>query len=189
MKKCVLLLSAALMLTGCGSADSSAAEDNPAGKAVIIDWAYYGSLEELYNDSSAVFEGKIDASHSEYVNESTGKIVSAEKSNVEAKNVSVYTVYDITLTKPFKGGYAAGESVQLMLHGDGERLISENTYYPDTGKEYLFFADFNEFDKTLPMWLPSEVQCVYSIGGDSFSPASNAPDGLSFTLAELEALG
>ena len=135
----------------------------------------------------AVFEGKVNKAHGEYINDSTGAIVDESKTNIDAPNIIRYTVYDVTVTKTYKGEVKEKSDVQVKMLGDQKELISENAVYIDEGGEYLFFTNYKENDLSLPMWTPNQMQGFYTRQGDKFVPADEKQNSLSFTATELEA--
>ena len=192
MKKIALLFALSLLLTGCGSAESSAAaSDSSAAKTppqhIESLEPYYDDLSALAGNSMAVFEGKVNKSHGEYIDDSTGAIVDESKTNVDAPNIIRYTVYDVTVTKTYKGEVKEKSDVQVKMLGDQKELISENAVYIDEGGEYLFFTNYKENDLSLPMWTPNQMQGFYTRQGDKFVPADEKQNSLSFTASELEA--
>lgn len=192
MKKIALLFALSLLLTGCGSAESSAAaSDSSAAKTppqhIESLEPYYDDLSALAGNSMAVFEGKVNKSHGEYIDDSTGAIVDESKTNVDAPNIIRYTVYDVTVTKTYKGEVKEKSDVQVRMLGDQKELISENAVYIDEGGEYLFFTNYKENDLSLPMWTPNQMQGFYTRQGDKFVPADEKQNSLSFTASELEA--
>ena len=192
MKKIALLFALSLLLTGCGSAESSAAaSDSSAAKTppqhIESLEPYYDDLSALAGNSMAVFEGKVNKAHGEYINDSTGAIVDESKTNVDAPNIIRYTVYDVTVTKTYKGEVKEKSDVQVKMLGDQKELISENAVYIDEGGEYLFFTNYKENDLSLPMWTPNQMQGFYTRQGDKFVPADEKQNSLSFTASELEA--
>ena len=189
MKKLTLLFALSLLLTGCGSAESSAAaSDSSAAKTPPQHIEpYYDDLSALAGNSMAVFEGKVNKAHGEYIDDSTGAIVDESKTNVDAPNIIRYTVYDVTVTKTYKGDVKEKSDVQVKMLGDQKELISENAVYIDEGGEYLFFTNYKENDLSLPMWTPNQMQGFYTRQGDKFVPADEKQNSLSFTATELEA--
>ena len=192
MKKITLLFALSLLLTGCGSAESSAAaSDSSAGKTppqhIESLEPYYDDLSALAGNSMAVFEGKVNKAHGEYIDDSTGAIVDESKTNVDAPNIIRCTVYDVTVTKTYKGEVKEESDVQVRMLGDQKELISENAVYIDEGGEYLFFTNYKETDRSVPMWTPNQMQGFYIRQGDKFVPADEKQNSLSFTATELEA--
>ena len=193
MKKIVLLIALSLVLTGCGSAESSLAaasssvSETTAPQHIESVEAFYGGLPSLAENSMAVFEGKVNKSHAEYINDVTGAIVNESSTNFDAPNIVIYTVYDVTVTKAYKGAAKESTDVQVKMLGDGERLISDNAVYIDEGGEYLFFTNYKETDLSLPMWTPNQMQGFYTRQGVSFVAVDEKENSLSFTISELEA--
>lgn len=180
-KKIILALAIALLLSSCGNTGSSSAEKDTTKnqKEIIVDEPYYSSLEDLTADSIAIFEGKVNGKHTEYINDTTGEIVSEDKA--EDSTVFVYTVCDVSVTEVFKGSAEKNMTVQVKLFGDSDKAVALTE-----GEDYLFFTDCFETDLQKPMWLLNQIQSIYVKNGSSYAPVDEKLNELKFDQSELE---
>lgn len=188
MKKVFAFFALAVFLSGCGSSDSSSVkekEQTQPKKNEMLE-PYYNDLKGLSSNSMAIIEGKVNSSHIEYIDDTTGEIVN--KDDKEDSTVFLYTVYDVTVTEAFKGTLDKGKTVQVKLFGDGKQLVSDNVTYLDVGNEYLFFANYFEANTEIPMWLSNQYQSVYQKSGSNYIPLDEKLNELRFDISDIKSI-
>lgn len=170
----------ALIMTGCSSntetdisnTESDISSNDEQKVFVSTDEEYYSSFDQLYDASKGVIEGKVISEHTEYIDDVSGNKV--DKSNDEQNKetfIQLYTVYDIQVSKSYKGEISESSVVEIKILGDNENVIFDNALNLEHDKDYLLFIDFlDNYNKDRPAWLVSSTQSIYTIEKDDYKP-------------------
>ena len=184
MKKRIMILTMALLLTGCGSekesntsSETSSSVAESTNVAVTYDEPYYANFTELSNAASLIFEGKVTGRHTEYIDDTTGEIVS------ESDNALLYTVYDVNVSETYKG--EVSDTIMVKVSGDNETVNTQYFADLENDKEYLFFVD--QIGNT-PAFLISETQGIYYQNDESvYTPVVDSNlDAIIFKKEDLQ---
>ena len=158
-----MILTMAMLLTGCGSekesntsSETSSSVAESTNVAVTYDEPYYSDFAALSNAASLIFEGKVIGRHTEYIDDTTGEIVT------ESDNAFLYTVYDVSVTETYKGKIS--DTIMVKVLGDNKTVKTQYFADLENEKEYLFFAD--QFGDS-PAFLVSETQGIYYLNDKS----------------------
>ncbi len=162
MKRIFIIVSA-LMLTACGaekdiniSSETSSSIAESTNAAVASDEPYYADFMALSNAASLIFEGKVIGRHTEYIDDTTGEIVT------ESDNAFLFTVYDVSISEAYKG--EVSDTITVKVSGDNETVKTQYFADLENDKEYLFFAD--QIGNT-PAFLVSSIQGVYYLNDEN----------------------
>lgn len=163
MKKRIMILTMALLLTGCGSekesntsSETSSSVAESTNVAVTYDEPYYSDFAALSNAASLIFEGKVIGRHTEYIDDTNGKIVS------ESDSAFLYTVYDVSVSAAYKG--EVSDTITVKVLGDNKTVKTQYFADLENEKEYLFFAD--QLGDS-PAFLVSSSQGVYCLNDEN----------------------
>lgn len=134
---------------------------------VSVDEEYYSSMESLCKSSKGIFEGKVIGNHLEYIDDTDGSIVSETDDLSDDSYVQLYTIYDINITKLYKGDFSETSTVSLKILGDNKTIVFDNAIEFEPNEKYLFFVNYIEDS---PAWLVSSTQSVYRLEDRNYVP-------------------
>ena len=146
-------------------------ENNTEHKAIEINEPYYTSLKKLSAASKGIIEGRITGSHKELIDDRDGAVVSETDTDIKNNEcVFPYTVYDVEITKAYKGEFGDNKAVGVKTLGN-DSVEFENAVDLETGKSYLFFIDyFDNYSDKYPAWLVSSTQSIYEKNNNKYTP-------------------
>lgn len=183
-KKIMLCILAVMMLTACGEnpSDSSKKETPREVTHICVEEEYYKDPQKLVSDAKGIFEGKVLGVEHLYINKVDDRIVSKDDDN---PNVSIYTVYDVEITKSHKGVFTDGQRVRVKILGDNKTVVFEQGVTFDEGGEYLFFI--NHLENNDMCELINALQASYRVDNGSYIPMDSS-NTLEFDKALLDSI-
>ena len=124
--------------TDHGSPEDVVSEDIKITK-LHADWPYYDSLQELAEAATDIYEGKIVNISFDIVDMYTGKSLS-ESESVDKSHLELYTVYEVEVSKTYKGTEKDKRSFCVVggldhykLEDQYDLMSSAQIYTPDMG--------------------------------------------------------
>lgn len=131
----IAVLCAAVLITGCNSANESGVADSVNKAVLSADYPYYDSIDKLSDRANVIVCGMITGAQVEEINDAIPEPGNEASFDSSVTAPHIYTVYTVELIDVYKGDYKQGDVMEIRQLGGA---------YSGVDYQYDGFIDFTE---------------------------------------------